>query len=151
MRYEIFLRAAAPLSEKLITEIQGDNMDLGVDPYHDEAGMLMGVDLGADLEDPAAPRLLLKAAVALSEGHGLRMYDPQLGRPITEADREVITEQMERTVAFMQSMPVSTAGQSIVGTEGQGLSPVTRLWVMIAALMGVALLLSRGLSCMFSG
>lgn len=112
--------------------------------------MLMGVDLGGDLEDPAAPRLLLKAAFPLAEDHGLRMFDPQLGRPITDADREMVTEQMERTVAFMQSMPVSTAGQ-LVGGENEGMSATTRLWLMIGGAMALALLLSQGMTCMFSG
>lgn len=150
MRYEIFLRAAAPITEALVEQVRGDNPDLAVDPYADEGGALMGVDLGADLEDPAAARLLLKAAISLSEGHGLRMYDPQLSRPITEADQEQITEQMERTAAFIQSLPVSTAGQSLAG-EPEGMSATTRLWLMIGGAMVVALLASQGLTCMFKG
>jgi hypothetical protein len=150
MRYEIFLRAAAPITAELVEEVRAANPDLSVDPYSDEAGALMGLDLGADLEDPAAARLLLKAAIALSEGRGLRMYDPQLSRPITEADREQVTEQMERTSAFMQSLPVSTAGQSLAG-EQAGMSATTRLWMMIGGAMLLALLASQGLTCMFKG
>jgi len=150
MRYEIFLRSAAPITTELVEEIRVENPDLSVDSYEDEAGALMGVDLGADLEDPAAARLLLKAAFSINEGHGLRMYDPQLSRPITEADRDQITEQMERTTAFMQSLPVSTAGKSLAG-EQEGMSATTRLWLMIGGAMVLALLVTQGMTCLFGG
>ena len=150
MRYELFLRSAAPLTEAVVEQIRTANEDLSVDPYQDEAGMLMGVDLGVELEDPAGPRLLLKAAFPLALDHGLRMFDPQLGRPITDADHEMVTEQMERTMAFMQSMPVSTAGQLVSGQQ-EGISATTRLWLMIGGAMALALLASQGLTCMFSG
>lgn len=148
MRYELFLRSAAPLDEPLIREIQAAHADLHVSAYSDDDG-IQGVDLGVDLEDPAAARLLCKAAFSLAEQHGLRIFDPQLGHPVSEADREQITTQVERTSAFMQSMPVSMAGAA-QGTEGEGMAPTTRLWLWIGGALVGALLLSQGLTCLFA-
>ncbi len=148
MRYELFLRSAAPVADEVEAQVRADCPDLEVSSFEAE-GQVMGVDLGADVEDPAAARLLVKAAFSSATRHGFQVYDPQLGRPVTEADRELITTQVERTAAFMQSMPVSTAGMA--PDESEGMSPTTRLWVIIGAAVLGAMVVSQGLTCLFSG
>ncbi len=148
MRYELFLRSASPLSEQLLDEMRGVCQEMTLEPFL-QGEESVGVDLGVDVEDPAAARLLLKAAFSLAEQHGLSIFDPQLGRQVTEADRELITTQVGRTTAFMQAMPVSLAGMEQSADEG--ISSSTRLWLMIGGLIVLAMAVSQMLTCVFAG
>ena len=145
MRYELFLRRAAPLPDeaqqavKEIASSEGDD-SLALELFRKD-DVVTGFDLGVDPNHPRAAGLLCGAAFRLAEEHGLNIYDPQLGRAVTAGDEESIRQQLEQSAAFVMAAPVSTVA------EGGGLSPTLRLWLIVIGVVVLAFVVIRGMSC----
>lgn len=145
MRYELFLRSSSPLSEETLAEVRrraGED-DLSMDPYRNaDNGELLGVDLGTDPDAPRASRLCA-LAFALAREHQLTVFDPQLGRSVTEGDGELIAQHLAQSAAFTLAVPVAPA------VEGEGrISPTLRLWILVLGLMALAFLLIKAMTCL---
>jgi hypothetical protein len=147
VRYELFLRRSAPLTEQMFAEVRGaveqeGHGALKLDPYHTEGGSLAGFDLGVDPNQPAAAALLCRVAFRMAEEQQLGVYDPQLGRAVTVGDEELIGQQLEQNAAFVMAAPVTPTPEG-----GGGLSPTLRLWLIIIGLVVAAFVLIRAASC----
>jgi hypothetical protein len=145
-RYELFLRSTAPLDEPSLQAI-AEAVAHAPTPLVLERvvadGRTCGVDLGAALDQPRAGDALCKVAFALASEHRLSVFDPQLGRLVTDGDREQIAAHVERTSAFDSAALLSVGPKP--GTRR--LSSSGRLWLVIAIGGGALLILMRALSC----
>lgn len=156
MRYELFLRSSAPLTEETLAEIRRRVTEAGREPLvlevfragqdrAEQAG-ITGVDLGAQVADLPDPSLLWRTAFDLATAHGLTVFDPQLSRTVTAGDAELIAERVAQTIAYAQAAPVTTPAPGV-----GGMSASTRIWLLVAALVGLALVISRALRCASGG
>jgi len=143
MRYELFLRGAAPLTDEQLDAIHAAADEaLRVEAYRTEQHDVAGVDLGGGPSQNQAAERLCSAAFRLADQHGLTVFDPQLGRAVTSADEDAIRRQVEQSAAFAEAAPLTP-----VVEERPGLSPSLRLWLIVAALAALALVLGRALQC----
>jgi hypothetical protein len=145
-RYELFLRSSAPLDEPALQAIAAaaaqSPTSLVLERYVAD-GQTRGVDLGAPLDQPRAAEALCKIAFALAAAHQLAVFDPQLGRPVTDGDREQIAQHFERTSAF-DGAALLSVGPS---PSTRRLSSSARLWLVIVLGGATLLILMRALSC----
>jgi len=102
-------------------------------------GVTLGIDVIGDLDKPGAGSTICRAAFAIASAQGLIVFDPQLGRPVMEGDAVAIEHQAECARAFIEAAPVGVA---------PGLTPSTRLWLLLGLLLLGALMLARTLSCL---
>lgn len=139
MRYELFLRSRSPLQEEVLKQVAAELSQPGLvlEPYREE-GALLGFDLGADPQQPGAAAALCGAAFALEQQHDLSVFDPQLGRPVTEADGELIARRLAELTAFDQG--------ALTAATPTG-SPTLRLWLVVAGALVLVLLLGKALRC----
>jgi len=144
MRYELFLRSERPLSEASLAAVARVAAEdgLAVEPYRDEVGV-RGVDLGAEMHNALAARALPRRAVELAEAHHLTLFDPQLGRIITEADLPLVRERMTGTQAFVEAALVPDAV-----TPARGMGPAATLALAGAAVVVMVTLLGRLAGCL---
>ena len=144
MRYELFLRR---LSEALDQEeldavceaAAQEGGEVHVDPYRDEDGALLGVDLGIDVDQPAGAAQLCRVAFEVAGAHRLSLFDPQLGRAVAEGDEELVQQRFDQGAAFEVAAPIATASSPSPG----GLSPGVKLWLAVIGLIALALLVGR--------
>jgi hypothetical protein len=141
MRYELFLRSRTPLQqealEQVAAELEQQGPGLVLEPYREEE-TLLGFDVGADPQQPGAAAALCGAAFSLEQRHDLSVFDPQLGRPVTEADSDLIARQVAELTAF---------GQGALTAAAPSGSPALRLWLVVAGVLVLVLLLGRALRC----
>jgi hypothetical protein len=143
MRYELFLRGSAPLSDEDVDTIRAAADEaLRVEAFRTEEHAVGGVDLGVDPSQIRAAERLCSAAFRLAAEHGLTVFDPQLGRAVTSADEDTIRRQLEQSAAFAEAAPLTPLVE-----ERSGLSPSLRLWLIVAAFAALALVLGRALQC----
>jgi len=137
-RYELFLRASAPLPEEILAELEpvcrAAEPPVALDPYRAEDG-LRGIDLRVDPTEPGAAKGLCALAFEIARERTLTVFDPQLARVVGENESAAIEEHAARGGAF---------------AEGAALSPVTgsssantRLWLIVALVVVAVLLLMR--------
>lgn len=148
MRYELFLRRLSePLDQGELDAVceaaaqEGD--EVHVDPYRDEEGALLGVDLGIDVAAPAGAARLCRLAFDVVGTHRLSLFDPQLGRTITKGDEELVQQRFDQSAAFDVAAPIATASSPSAG----GLSPGVKLWLAVTGVFVLVLLVGRWLSC----
>jgi hypothetical protein len=138
MRYEVFLRADRPLDptqQAKIVELhaeQGGGTDCAL---YREAQQVLGADLSVAVESAQAAERLCALAFTLTQRLGLAAFDPQLGRPIGEGERELVAARIEQMRAFAQAVPLSPP--SAVGT------PRARLWLALVFSIVALLLIGR--------
>lgn len=141
MRYELFLRSRRPLQEQDLEQMAADlarqEQGLALEAYRED-GAILGLDLGADPELPGAAASLCRAAFALERQHELSVFDPQLGRLVTEADEELIGRRVADLTAFGQGAlsPTAPTGSSSL-----------KLWLVVAGAVVLMLLLGKVLRC----
>lgn len=103
----------------------------------------MGVDLGVALDQPRGGQRICQVAFELASEHGLSVFDPQLGRAVTKNDEATIEERFAQSAAFSVASPISSAG-----ADSPRLSPTTKLWLLVAGVILLAIFASRGVSCL---
>ncbi len=144
-RYELFLRAPGALAAEALAAIEEEvaraGPALSAEPYL-EGGEARGVDLAAELEQPEAAAALCGAAFRLAAAHDLAVFDPQLGRAVSEGEVALIEAQAARTSAYAELAPLSPAA------SGRALSSSARLWVIVIGALVVLFALARALSCL---
>jgi hypothetical protein len=148
MRYELFLRRPSePLGQKELDVVCAaaaqEDGEIHVDPYRDEEGALLGVDLGIDLDQPGGAASLCRVAFDLAGAHRLSLYDPQLGRAVVEGDEDLVQQRFDQGAAFDVAAPITTASSP----AGGGLSPSVKLWLAVIGMIVLVLVLGRWLSC----
>jgi len=153
MRYEFFLRRPAePLTDEelaaAVAALEGEEGgELSLEPYRDEDGALLGLDLGVGVEELAGAARLCRAAFALAAAHRLTVFDPQLGRSVTEGDEELIQHGFDRGAAFAMAAPISGATGGGGGAGGGGLSSSAKLWLAVIGVIALLLVVGRLLRC----
>jgi hypothetical protein len=148
MRYELFLRRPAESLDQgeLAAVCEAAAQEGGVvhvDPYRDEEGALLGVDLGINVDQPAGAARLCRLALDVAGTHRLSLFDPQLGQTITKGDEELVQQRFDQGAAFDVAAPIATASSPSAG----GLSPSVKLWLALIGVIALVLLVARGLSC----
>jgi hypothetical protein len=138
-RYELFLRASAPLPEETLAELeaacQAASPPVALDPYRAEDGALRGVDLRIDPTGPGAAKRLCALAFEVARDRALTVFDPQLARVVGESESAAIEEHAARGGAFAEGAALSpVAGSS---------SANARLWLIVALVVVAVLLLMR--------
>ncbi len=141
MRYELFLRASAPLSEAQLAELEAAcraaEPPVALEPYRAEGGALVGADLGVEPSEPGAVKRLCELAFRFARERALTVFDPQLGRVVaSEGESAEIEAQAARGGAFAEGAALSS--------ELAGRAPAsTRLWLIIGAVVLGLILLMR--------
>jgi hypothetical protein len=146
LRYELFLRGSASLSEEVLSSIGAGVEQLGsgtviLEPFRTEDGRLDGVDIGISPEEADSAQILCDVAFRLAAEHGFTVFDPQLGRTVTEGDDDLIRQGFAQSSAFAMAAPITPL------EESPSLSPTLRLWLIVIGLGFLFFILARSLRC----
>lgn len=141
-RYELLLRCDRPLAAEELAAVRqaADGARLHSEPFT-RGETTRGVDLAADIDDPAGGRRLCELAFELARHHRLTVYDPQLSREVVDTDDAAVCESFQRKVDFARS--TFFASSSPKGARRASV----RLWLIIGSLVVLFLLVIEGLRC----
>ena len=147
MRYELFLRRPHALSDDELkqadAQVEARSTDLACEPFvGDQSTQQWGIDIGVDAELPNAATLLFKAALELAASQSLSIYDPQLGRIISEADADEVAQKLSQFASFSEAALLEANAAPQLGSRAS-----KRIWLYIGGLIVVAFVLMRALQC----
>jgi hypothetical protein len=98
-----------------------------------EAGQWVATEFRVPLSDRTElVREVVGQAGALAREAEVRLFDPQLGRELSERDDGLVVEQYQRTAHYAgEMMGLASAMPSSADTESQGFQPTTK-FVLVA-------------------